>query len=78
MSFHHISHKLSVDECLIGLRRRLGLHLRHEWCTSLLRSEGACRNLRILILLAEINHDLSFVSFSGNRIVEDQVFIELA
>ena len=75
MSFHHISHKLGVDESLIGLRNWLGLHLRREWCTSLLRSEGACRNLRILILLAEINHNLSFVSFSSNLIVKDQVFI---
>ena len=30
MSFHHISHKLSVNKSLIGLRSWLGLHLRHK------------------------------------------------
>ena len=76
MSFHHISHKLSVNESLIGLGNWLSLHLRHEWCTSLLGSEGSYRNLRILILLAKINHDLCFVSF-GVNIIADQVFIKL-
>ena len=76
MSFHHISHKLSVNESLIGLRNWLSLHLRHECCTSLLGSEGSYRNLRILIFLTKINHDLCFVSFCVN-IITDQVFIKL-
>ena len=76
MSFHHISHKLSVNESLIGLGSWLSLHLRHECCTSLLGSEGSYRNLRILILLAEINNNLCFVSFCVN-IINDQVLVKL-